>query len=82
MDTFQAVFQKWKKIARVIGNAEAHILFGLLYILLMWIIAPGVRIFSDPLGLKKPNKPNKPNKQSNFVPWRYPIPDLTNAHEQ
>ncbi|HUD19068.1 MAG TPA: hypothetical protein VMR81_01315 [Patescibacteria group bacterium] len=76
MNTIGLIWHQWKKIARSIGNAEARVLFGLLYVLFVWIVALGVKVFSDPLRLKRSKK------QTNFVPWDHPCADLNNLHQQ
>jgi hypothetical protein len=42
----------WKRIAEKIGHFQAKALFGLLYFVVVTPFAVGVKVFSDPLGIK------------------------------
>ncbi len=49
----RAAWQRWKRLAEKIGHFQAKLLFGLLYFLIVTPFALGVKLFSDPLGLKQ-----------------------------
>lgn len=76
MKHLKLAWQKWKKIAGVIGNFQVQVLFGILYYLILCIIAIGVRATSDPLKLAKHLR------QTNLDPWDHKKEDLTLAHQQ
>jgi hypothetical protein len=46
-------WQGWKRIAEKIGHFQAKVLFSLLYFILVAPFALGVKLFSDPLRIKK-----------------------------
>ncbi len=50
---FRAAWHRWKRLAEKIGHFQAKLLFGLLYFLIVTPFALGVKLFSDPLGLKQ-----------------------------
>lgn len=54
-------WQRWKVLAEKIGHFQARVLFALLYFLLVTPFALGVKIFADPLQMKK-----KAEKWGNF----------------
>jgi len=49
----RAAWQGWKRIAEKIGHFQAKVLWGLLYFVVVAPFAVGMKIFSDPLRLKK-----------------------------
>jgi len=48
-----AAWQGWKRIAEKIGHFQARVLWGLLYFVVVAPFAVGVKLFSDPLRIKK-----------------------------
>lgn len=50
-------WQGWKRIAEKIGHFQARLLFGLLYLVVVAPFALGLKLFSDPLQLKKKLSP-------------------------
>lgn len=52
------LWERWKSIAHTIGNFQARLLLSLFYFLVLSPFGLGVRLFSDPLGLKKRNNPH------------------------
>ena len=49
----RAAWQWWKRIAEKIGHFQAKLLWGLLYFVVVAPFAVGVKVFSDPLRIKK-----------------------------
>jgi len=74
MKNLTNAWKRWKKIARVIGNFEALIIFTIFYYLILWTVGIFIAAFSDPLSIKKKLK-------SNFVPWNYPEENLSQAQK-
>ena len=58
------VWQAWKNIAHKIGNFQARILLTLFYAVLVFPFGIVVRLFSDPLRIKRPPAewPNHPDE--------------------
>ncbi len=54
----RAAWQGWKRIAEKIGRFQAKLLWGLLYFVLVAPFALGVKVFSDPLRIKKRPSPS------------------------
>lgn len=50
---FKRLWERWKKIAHVIGNFQARLLLTLLYIILVLPFGLLVRLFSDPMRIRK-----------------------------
>jgi len=46
----------WKPIAERVGNFQARIILSIFYFIFVTPIALGVKLFSDPLTLKKSNQ--------------------------
>ncbi len=46
----------WKPIAEKIGNFQARIILSVFYFIFVTPIALGVKLFSDPLRMKKSNQ--------------------------
>jgi hypothetical protein len=72
MNSVKRGWGKWKKIARVVGNFQALVIFTVFYYLIFWIVGIFISAFSDPLNIKKKTK-------SNFSSWTYPDEDLNQA---
>ena len=49
----RAAWQGWKRVAEKIGHFQARLLFGLLYFVVVAPFALGLKLFSDPLRIKK-----------------------------
>jgi len=47
-------WQAWKVLARKIGNFQARVVLTLMYSILVLPFGLGVRLFGDPLRIKKP----------------------------
>lgn len=59
----------WKPIAEKIGNFQARIILSVFYFVFVTPIALGVKLFSDPLGIRKSNQgswwiPREPKQTS------------------
>ena len=46
-------WERFKVIARIIGNLQSRVLLTVFYFVILAPFAFGVRLFSDPLGLKR-----------------------------
>lgn len=51
--TVKTAWQAWKRLAHKIGNFQARVLLTLLYAILVLPFGVTVRLFSDPLRIKK-----------------------------
>lgn len=69
------VWKKWLKIATIIGNFQAQVIFCALYFLLFWIVGLITRSSGDPLKLKKTKM------HSNFSPWEYTTETIDQARK-
>jgi hypothetical protein len=49
----RAAWQGWKRVAEKIGHFQARLLFGLLYFVVVTPFAVGLKLFSDPLRIKR-----------------------------
>jgi len=49
----RAAWSGWKRVAEKIGHFQARLLFGLLYFVVVAPFALGLKLFSDPLGIKR-----------------------------
>ena len=47
------IWEAWKRIAHKIGNFQARLLLTILYLILVLPFGLGVRLFADPLRIKK-----------------------------
>jgi len=47
------VWETWKRIAHKIGNFQARVLLTILYAILVFPFGIAVRVFSDPLHIKR-----------------------------
>ena len=54
----RAAWQRWKRIAETIGRFQARVLWGVLYFVLVAPFALGVKLFLDPLRIKKRSSPS------------------------
>jgi hypothetical protein len=54
----RAAWQGWKRIAEKIGRSQARFLWGLLYFLVVTPFALGLKVFSDPLRIKRRPSPS------------------------
>jgi len=63
-------WQRWKAFAHVIGNFQARLLLSLFYFLLLSPFGLGVKLFSDPLRVKKRTLPHWISRRvENNEPW-------------
>ena len=53
MGILQSVWQMWKKIGQFIGDFIARVILTIFYFTLFLPFGVGVRLFSDPLALKR-----------------------------
>jgi hypothetical protein len=49
----KALWKAWTRIAHIIGNFQARVLLTILYVVLVLPFGVIVRLFSDPLRIKK-----------------------------
>jgi hypothetical protein len=75
MKSVKSIWKRWLKIAKVIGNFQAQILFTVFYFLILWMVGI-MRFFSDPLRLKKTTL------HSNFITWEHPVETIEQARKQ
>lgn len=47
------MWEAWKRIAHKIGNFQARVLLTILYVVLVLPFGLGVRLFADPLRIRK-----------------------------
>ena len=71
----QAVWQRWKKIARAIGVVQTRLLLIVFYFLFVMPLGLIMRTTGDPLHLK-------PRKGSNWTPHRQDDASLDSARRQ
>jgi hypothetical protein len=50
---WKRVWERWKKIAHAIGNFQARLLLTILYMVLVLPFGLAVRLFADPLRIRK-----------------------------
>jgi hypothetical protein len=48
------LWEGWKRVGRKIGDFQARLLLTIFYFVVLAPFAMGVRLFADPLGLKRP----------------------------
>jgi len=53
MKTLKRLWTAWKSIAHVIGDFQARVLLSLFYFVVLGPFALGLKMFSDPLGLRR-----------------------------
>ncbi len=67
---FYRFWQRWKAFAHIIGNFQSRLLLSIFYFLVLSPFGLGVKLFSDPLRLKKPLLPTWiPRSVKNTDPW-------------
>jgi hypothetical protein len=67
---FRRLWERWKSIAHAIGNFQARILLSAFYFLLLSPFGLGVKLFADPLRLKKRDLPRwLPRKVESIERW-------------
>lgn len=76
MKWFRNLWVQWKRIAKVIGNFQARIIFTIFYFVILWIAGIVVRISSDPLNTKAGLR------KTNWNTWDHPIQTLEEAGKQ
>ena len=54
----RAAWQAWKRAAEKIGHFQARVLWGLMYFILVTPFAIGLKIFADPLRIRKRPSPS------------------------
>jgi len=62
---FRRLWEGWKKIARKIGDFNARVILTVFYFILLFPFAVLVRIFTDPLEIKKKAHVGWHNKEDN-----------------
>ena len=50
------LWERWKRVAHIIGNFQSRVLLTLFYSLILAPFAVGVRLLSDPLQLRRQNR--------------------------
>jgi hypothetical protein len=50
---WKRLWERWKRIAHAIGNFQARVLLTILYLLLVLPFGLAVRLFADPLRIRK-----------------------------
>ncbi len=53
MAILRAIWKRWKLVLKVVANFQGRVFFTLFYFIFVSPIAMAVKIFSDPLGIKK-----------------------------
>jgi len=53
MNTLKRIWAAWKQIAQKIGNFQARVLLTVIYAVLILPFGLAVRLFSDPLRIKR-----------------------------
>ena len=51
-------WQTWKRVAEKIGHFQARLLWGFLYFVVVAPFAVGMKLFADPLQIKKRRSPS------------------------
>lgn len=70
MSLLKRIWECWKVIAHAIGNFQARLLLALFYFLLLAPFGLGVRLLSDPLGLRKKGHAYwSPTRRQTTNPW-------------
>ncbi len=49
----RSLLERWKRVARKIGDAQARVLLTFFYLFIVGPFALGIRWFGDPLAIKK-----------------------------
>ena len=57
-DILQRAWRLWKRVGQVIGDFIARIILSIYYFTILTPFALGVRLLSDPLGLKAHDNPS------------------------
>ena len=70
MNLLVKLWKKWLKIARIIGNFQAQVLFTIFYFLILFPVGIKIRFSADPLNLKGIEK------KSSYNSWVHPEEDL------
>jgi hypothetical protein len=52
-EKLKAIWKAWTRIAHIIGNFQARVLLTILYVVLVLPFGVIVRLFADPLHIKK-----------------------------
>lgn len=52
------IWERWKRFARKIGNFQSRLLLSLFYSIVIFPLAPILKLFFDPLGIKKGDFPS------------------------
>jgi hypothetical protein len=66
----KALWKAWTRIAHIIGNFQARVLLTILYVLLVLPFGVIVRLFADPLRIKKrPEKWLEETPEVFDMPW-------------
>ncbi|MEW6095382.1 MAG: hypothetical protein AB1567_02490 [bacterium] len=72
---FKKIWHAWKDVAHKTGNFQARIILSIFYFIMVAPIAIGVKLFSNPLGLKR-------RANSYWIPKVFKKYDLKNARRQ
>ena len=52
-EKLKAIWKAWTRIAHIIGNFQARVLLTILYVVLVLAFGVFVRLFADPLRIKR-----------------------------
>jgi hypothetical protein len=74
LKTLKKLWVIWKKIAHTIGDFQARVLLTLIYAVIVLPFGLAVRLFSDPLNVKKP--------PANWLDYPQDATDLERARRQ
>lgn len=55
MRTLRRLWDGWKRVGRAIGNFQARVLLTVFYAVLMLPLGLAVRLFADPLKIRRPS---------------------------
>ena len=69
------LWQGWMRIATVIGNFNSRVILTLLYVTVVLPFGIAVRLFADPLGIKK-------RKRSGWSDLKHPTRSVEDAQRQ
>jgi len=79
MDFVKRVWQKWLKVAKIIGNFNGQVLLTIFYLIIIAPLGVVYRIVADPLEIKSRLILKQ---KSSFRKWEHPKDNLENARRQ
>ena len=57
LPVWRRAWERWKALAKILGDFQARVILGLLYFVLVGPVAVVRRLVSDPLGLRRSPHP-------------------------